>query len=97
MNLLYSRVLVRVEFQLEKLYTLPPTLFSTVVCSKIEVRGEGGISTQIERPRSPRLGGLRRSSWVFWKAGDALRTQMAFLSEKRFWEKILNKNEKYKT
>ena len=27
--------------------------------------------------------GVRRSSWVFWKAGDALRTKMAFPPEKK--------------
>ena len=28
--------------------------------------------------------GVRRSSWVFWIAGDALRTKMAFPPEKSF-------------
>ena len=33
---------------------------------------------------------------MFWKAGDALRTKMAFPPEKSFGENFKNKNEKIK-
>ena len=33
---------------------------------------------------------------MFWKAGDALRTKMAFPPEKSFGENFKNKNEKMK-
>ena len=36
--------------------------------------------------------GVRRSSWVFWKAGDALHTKIAFLPEKNIGE-VLRKLE----
>ena len=41
-------------------------------------------------------GGVRRSSWVFWKAEDALRTKMAFPPEKSFWNFLEKKVEKNK-
>ena len=38
--------------------------------------------------------GVRRSSWVFWIAGDALRTKMAFPPEKSFGKNSENVDEK---
>ena len=38
--------------------------------------------------------GVRRSSWVFWIAGDALRTKMAFPPEKSFGKISENFDEK---
>ena len=66
--------------------------FLTIFCPEPKLRFQHFQNALISSPDSPE--GVEWGSWVFWKAGDALRTKMAFLPEKnrggvRSFEEIL--------